>query len=128
MLLVGFALEFLHADSSLRPEWQAWPAMASLGFLPRGLVAGHAARDLEQGAALPRVEVAIGGEQVVLALGARRIEGAGQVGQQCAGGNAEGAGEGVELVLARQLVAAHPCRHRGNAGARDRKSNRLNSS
>src|SRR3546814_10309337 len=78
--------------------------MASLGFLPRGLVAGHAARDLEQGAALPRVEVAIGGEQVVFALGARRVEGAGQVGQQCAGGNAEGAGEGVELVLARQLV------------------------
>src|SRR3546814_5183214 len=61
LLLVLLALELLHADSSLCPEWQAWPAMASLGFLPRGLVAGHAARDLEQGAALPRVEVAIGG-------------------------------------------------------------------
>src|SRR3546814_1444925 len=64
LLLVLLALELLHADSSLLPEWQAWPAMVSLGFLPRGLVAGHAARDLEKGAALPRVEVAIGGEQV----------------------------------------------------------------
>src|SRR3546814_15988595 len=95
MLLVGFALEFLHADSSLRPEWQAWPAMASLGFLPRGLVAGHAARDLEQGAALPRAEAAIGGELVVFALGESRVEGAGRVGWPRAGGTAEGAGGGV---------------------------------
>src|SRR3546814_4079928 len=78
--------------------------MASLGFLPRGLVAGHAARDLEQGAALPRVEVAIGGEQVVLALGARRIGGAGQVGQQCAGGNAEGAGGSEEHTSELQSI------------------------
>src|SRR3546814_13787849 len=101
MLLVLLALELLHVDSSLRPEWQAWPAMASLGFLPRGLVAGHAARDLQQGAALPRVEVAIGGEQVVFALGARRAAGAGQVGHTCDGGQAEGAGGGARRVLSR---------------------------
>ena len=52
-----------------------------------------------------RVERAIGGEQVVLALGAGGIEGAGEFGQQRAGGHAEGARQRVELVLARHLLA-----------------------
>jgi hypothetical protein len=60
----------------------------------------HAARDFEQRALLLVVEAAVSGEQVVLALGACRIERARQLAEQRAGGHAEGAGEGVELFRA----------------------------
>ena len=56
----------------------------------------------------------------MLALGAGRIEGAGEFAQQGAGGHAERARQRVELFLARQLFALQPGADGGDAGAWNR--------
>ena len=82
-------------------------------------MASHATRDFQQRALLSGVEGAVGGEQVVFALAARRVERAGEFAKQGANRDAKRACECVELVLARQFLAAQPCRDRGDAGAWD---------